>query len=129
MRQAMGLLSIVVVLAIGMYIYSKQVHTVTPEGVSTNPVTTIDVVGVKNDIMSIAQAERAHYATNGQYVSLDELVSSGDLSFKRDHRDFYTYSIETSDSGFRVVATYNGPPNPNAPHTISVNENMEFSRE
>ena len=91
--------------------------------------TTIDVVGVKNDLMSIAQAERAHYATNGQYVSLDELVSSGDLSFKRDHRDFYTYSIETSDSGFRVVATYNSPPNPDAPHTISLNENMEFSRE
>lgn len=129
MRQAMGLLSLVVVLAIGMYIYSKQVHTTTPEGTSTNPVTTIDVVGVKNDLMSIAQAERAHYAMNGQYVSLDELVSSGDLSFKRDHRDFYTYSVETTDSGFRVVATYNGPPNPDAPRRISVDQSMEITRE
>lgn len=129
MKQMMGLLSLVVVLAVGMYIYSRQVHTTTPEGTSTNPVTTVDVVGVKNDLMSIAQAERAHQAMSGSYVSLDELVSSGDLSVRRDHRDFYKYSIDTSGSGFHVIATYDGPPNPDAPKTISIDETMQITKE
>ncbi len=126
MSRVIGLLSVVIVLAIGMYIYMRQVQDISPTGAT--PKTTVDVVGVKNDLIAIAQAERSYYTQNGKYVSIDELVESGDLSFKRDHRDFYSYSVDTSGSGFHIIASYSGP-DVNAPKTISLDETMTFSQQ
>src|SRR5271155_3179705 len=72
-------------------------------GAST-PAQTIDVVGVKNDLIGIAQAERAYQAEHGSYASLDDLISSGELTMKRTSRNGYTYSVETSDQSFRAIA-------------------------
>jgi hypothetical protein len=71
---------------------------------SGTPQQTIDIVGVKNDLLGIAQAERAHQAQNGSYTSLDQLISSGELTMRRTSRDGYTYSVESSDQTFRAVA-------------------------
>jgi len=38
----------------------------------------------------------------------------------------YSYDIETSGSGFRVVASRKGEDNSGAPAQISVDENMQF---
>ena len=63
-----------------------------------------NVVGVKNDLLVIAQAERAHQAEHSSVASLDELVSSGEMSMKKTGRDGYTYDVEASGDGFRVTA-------------------------
>jgi hypothetical protein len=68
------------------------------------PAQTIDVVGVKNDLLAIAQAERAYQAEHGSYASLSELVSSGAMAMKKTDRDGYMYGVETSAEGFRVIA-------------------------
>src|SRR6201986_2098055 len=64
------------------------------------PMQTISVVGVKNDLLAIAQAERAYQAEHGSYGSLDELKSAGAMSILRDGREGYSYEVETSGSGF-----------------------------
>jgi hypothetical protein len=38
----------------------------------------------------------------------------------------YTYEVETSSSGFRVVATRSGDDGSGTPAQLSVDENMEF---
>lgn len=126
MGRVVGLLSVVIVLAIGMYVYMHQVQDTSPTGAT--PKTSVDVIGVKNDLNAIAQAERSYHAQNGKYVSIDELVESGEMTFKRDHRDNYSYSVDTSDSGFHVIATYNGP-DPNAPRTITIDEAMNITQQ
>jgi hypothetical protein len=118
----MGLISVIVVVGIGSYIYTRQAQTATAIG--SNPQTTVDVIGVRNDRMAIANAERRYWATNSRYASLDELRTSGDIEVPRG-RD-YAYSVETSDSGFTIVASYSGS-DPDAPKRISINEVMAMT--
>jgi len=70
----------------------------------TTPRQTIDVVGVKNDLVAMGQAERLYQAEHGSYASLDDLVSSGAMSIKKTGRGGYTYEAETSADSFRVTA-------------------------
>jgi hypothetical protein len=102
MRSMIGLL-VVALIAVLMYrfYFSKMQNS---GAVVATPAQTIDVVGVKNDLLGIAQAERAYQAEHGSYASFDELTSSGALTMKRASRDGYTYDVETSASGFRAIA-------------------------
>jgi hypothetical protein len=104
--RAFGLLGLVITLAIGMYFYSTQVKTLAPgtaaAGGTPQDITTI--TGVKNDLISIANAERGYMATQGKYASLDELISGNYITI-RNERPPYTYSIEASGTTFRATAT------------------------
>ncbi|HKN60178.1 MAG TPA: hypothetical protein VJW93_03310 [Candidatus Acidoferrales bacterium] len=102
MKSMIGLL--VVALIAGL-IYKFYFTRMQSSGVgASTPAQTIDVVGVKNDLIGIAQAERAYQAEHGSYASLDDLISSGGLTMKKTARDGYTYDVETSPATFRAVA-------------------------
>src|SRR5271167_545420 len=101
MRGIFGFLSLVIVLAIGMYIYSRQMQSTSAAAGATNPVGAINITGVRSDLISIASAERRYFATEGKYTSLDELISSNTITVAR-QRLPYTYSVEVSSDGFRV---------------------------
>jgi hypothetical protein len=121
-----GFLSLVCVLGVGMYIYSRQVQSSSAPAGANNPKASINITGVRSDLISIATAERRYFAAEGKYVSLDELVSSNYIAVVR-QRPPYTYEVETSISGFRVVATCSGDnAAPGTPVQLSVDENMEF---
>ncbi|HZQ91547.1 MAG TPA: hypothetical protein VFA60_07125 [Terriglobales bacterium] len=129
MGRAIGFISIIIVAAIGFWIYTKQGSSASPGGnAAASPRATIDLVGVKNDLNAIAQAERRHYASDGKYVSLDDLRSNGDISMQGSGRGPYTYSVETSDTGFRVIATLTGAAE-GVPRSISVDETMQMKQE
>ena len=119
MGRGFGFVMVLLAVAIGFYFYSKQVQTLTPSGggVSSN----IDVVAVRNDLMAIANAERRYLAVSGKYASLDDLRVNGDIHVPS--RPNYNYSAETSDTSFKIIATYSGP-DPKAPKRISVDETM-----
>ena len=120
MRGTFGFLALVITLAIGMYIYSQQAKSVSGSAPNANPETTVNVIGVKNDLIAIANAERQFNATEGHYASLDELMS-GHYVTVRGSRDTYTYNVETSGSGFRVTADTTAP---GAPPHMWVDEGM-----
>ncbi len=84
MGRVFGFLSIVITLAIGMYIYSLQVKTLTPGGGAGggNPQDLATITGVKNDLIGIANAERGYQASQGKYASLEELTAGNYLSIK-----------------------------------------------
>ena len=132
MSRALGFIGLLIVLGVGAYIYMKQTQAVTPgggAGGTATPRSTIDVVGVKNDLIALASAERRHFAADGKYVSIDELRSNGDISMSTNHRGPYSYSAETTDSGFHITASYSGPPNTDVPHTLSIDETMQIKTE
>ena len=90
------------------------------------------MTGVKNDLMAIAQAERIYFVQNGSYTDLSTLASSGTMNITRTSRDGYTYSVEPSETGFTVTATYTAPPpempaGVAPPHfpTITVDQTMQ----
>ena len=104
MGRALGFLGTIITMAIGMYIYSAQVKTLTPGGGSGNPEEIATITGVKNDLIGIANAERGYQATQGKYASLDELVSGNYVTIKGE-RPPYIYDVQTTSGGFRATAT------------------------
>jgi hypothetical protein len=98
------------------YLYLKRLPTDNHGTVATQ---NISLTGVKNDLISIAQAERLYVAQNGACAGLDTLVSSGSLSAdstaSKLGRDGYTYTVDCSGVNFRVTASHapasaGGPP-------------------
>ncbi len=104
MLRAFGFLGTVITLAIGMYIYSLQVKTLTPNAGATNAQEVPTITGVKNDLIAIANAERGYLASQGKYASLDELTSGNYITIKGD-RPPYIYNVEPGENTFRATAT------------------------
>ena len=128
MRAVFGLLSIVLSLAIIMFIYRSYFTGAGPGGMATmgtnNPRAAADISGVKNDLSAMAQAERAYMALNGKYVTLEELVSGGHMYVYPKGRLGYSYSAEIGDRGFVITARYSGPA-VGMPQ-LSIDETMEI---
>lgn len=129
MRSLFGLLALVVVLAIalgGYYFYLKHAQSA---GTGIDPQQTISLTGVQNDLLAIAQAERAYFAQHGSYASLGELTSSGALTVSRSGRDGYEYRVETTADGFLAIARYfrqpGAPPGLHHP-IITVDQTMQI---
>ena len=58
MGRVFGFLSVVIVMAVGMYVYSRQAQSSSaPAGAST-PTGAINITGVKNDLISIYDLSR-----------------------------------------------------------------------
>jgi len=104
MGRTLGFIGTIVTMAIGMYIYSLQVKTLSPSIGGGNSEEVATIAGVKNDLISIANAERGYLASQGKYASLDELVSGNYITIKGE-RPPYFYDVETTASSFRVTAT------------------------
>src|SRR4051812_33830327 len=126
MGRAVGFVGLLIALAIGAYLYTQQAKSVSVGG--SSPKSTIDTVGVRNDLIAIANAERRRLASDGKYVSLDELRSNGDISMPKNGRGPYSYSVNISDEGFRVEAAYSGD-DPSAAKLISVDQSMQVKTE
>jgi hypothetical protein len=121
MGRVFGFVGTVVTLAIGMYIYSLQVKTITPGAGNGNSAEVTTIVGVKNDLIAIANAERGYQASQGNYGSLDELISGNYVSI-RGERPPYIYDIQTSGNSFRVTATRTIK---GSPAQLSITESMQ----
>ena len=132
MRSMTGVISLLVtaVLGVGMYLYFLKQAAPAPGMVATQD---ISIVGVKNDLIAIAQAERMYSVQNGSYTDLATLASSGTMNITRTSRDGYTYSVEPSATSFTVTARYTAPP-PQMPAgvapprfpTFTVDQTMEI---
>jgi hypothetical protein len=129
MKGVFGFAGLVIVLCVGFYFYFKESTSFGPAGTPTNPRTAIDITGVQNDLMALASAERRHFASDSKYVSLDELISNGDVNMRKKERGPYQYSSDVGENGFRITATYNGDPVEGAPRSIWIDETMQIGRE
>ena len=100
----------------------------TPPLIKETPLGSYRVATQKDvdDLMAIAKAERNNFASNGKYVSLNELQSGGDITIRS--RANYSYSAETTDSSFKIIAVYSGP-DAKAPKRITVDETMAMTTE
>ena len=125
MGRVFGFLGVVIALAVGMYVYSRQAQSPAAAAGANNPQAAINITGVRSDLISIATAERRYFASEGKYASFDELISTHYITVAR-QRPPYTYELQISASGFHVVATRSGNNTSGTPAQLSVDENMEF---
>ena len=132
MGRAVGFIAILIAVAIGGYLYMQQTKAVSPggvEGSTANPRATIDLAGVRNDLIAIANSERGYFALNGKYATLDELKSGGGLSMVSERRGPFTYSVEVTGDGFKAIATNGGPAVEGVPSRMWIDQTMNVQRE
>ena len=122
MSRLFGFLGIVIVLAVGMHIYSQQVKSATAVGGQGSPTGTVNITGVRSDLLSLASAERNYYAQQGKYASLEDLISEKYVTIERS-RPPYSYEISTTSSGFQVTASRSTP---GSPAKIWIDETMQI---
>jgi hypothetical protein len=124
MRSFAGIL---VAMVIALFIY-KFYFTSGQQalGPTAAPLQTVDVIGVKNDLVSMAQAERIYQADHNAYGSIDEMVSSGAMAYKKTGRQGYTYDSEASTDSFRIVARCTDPPM-NGCTNFAIDQTMQIS--
>ena len=105
MRGLGSIIGILGVALIALVIYKYYLApSVQVNGTGATPTQTVDTVGVQNDLLAIAQAERLYQAQHGSYGTFEDLVSSGAVSMQKSGRDGYIYSVETSANDFRAIA-------------------------
>jgi hypothetical protein len=122
-------LMIMASLSLGIYMYFLKQAAPGPGMVVTQQ---IDLTGVQNDLVAIAQAERMYYVQNGNYVDLQTLATTGTMNIARTSRGGYTYTVEPQGENFTVTATYTAPPievpkGVTPPHwpTMTIDQTME----
>jgi len=119
----MTLFGLVIVLAIAYLLYAKWAgHS----GSASPPQQQIDLVGVKSDLLSLAQAERMYLVANGTYASLDQLQQDGSMAFSATNRRGYDYAAEIDDGEhFKIMATPIDPAKRDWP-ALFINETMQI---
>jgi hypothetical protein len=127
MKAAAGLLGLVIAVAITWFVIKAQ-YSQGPTG-GQPPAETIDVVGVKSDLLNIAQAEKMYLASHGSYVSVDALQQDGSITFSGANRRGYSYTAETDDGEhFKITARPSDPAKLSWP-TLSIDENMQVTQQ
>jgi len=126
MRAAGTILGLVIVVAIIWFVVKSQ-YTQGPTG-GQPPKEVIDVVGVKSDLLAIAQAERMYLASHGAYASVDELQHDGSITFSGANRRGYNYTAELEDGQhFKITATPSDPAKAGWP-TLTIDETMQVTQ-
>ncbi len=128
MGRVAGFICLLIAVGVGLFIYSRQGQSATSAAGTTSAKAAVDVTGVKNDLIALAEAEKRHFAGAGNYVSIADLRSNGDISMARDRRGDYSYSSDVSGNSFKITATYSGQ-DQSAPKHLSIDETMQIANE
>lgn len=121
-----GIAGMLVVLVLSLLIYKFYFTSGQAALNPAAPTQTVDMIGAKGDLLSMAQAERIYQTEHSSYGSLDDLVSSGALAYKRDGRRGYTYDADASTDSFRIVARCTDPPLPGCTSLV-IDQTMQIS--
>jgi competence protein ComGC len=126
MRAAFGMVGLLVVLLIGYLLYISQIREIAND---KRLVHQINLAAVQSDLLSLAQAERLHCATNGRYATLEELQRSNVLnSIPGAGRSGYQYTIEVDGAAhFHITASPTDSSRIDLP-TLSIDETLELSQ-
>jgi hypothetical protein len=126
--KAGGMIVGLVIAAAIVWFVVKAQYTQGPTG-GQPPKEVIDVVGVKNDLLTIGQAERMYLASHGSYASVDDLQKDGSLTFSGENRRGYNYNAELDDGQhFKITATPSDPAKASWP-TLSIDDTMQVTQQ
>jgi len=126
MRAAFGMAGLLVLLLIGYLMYTSQIQEM---GDGKTLVRQLNLTAVRSDLLSLAQAEKLHCATNGSYANLEELRRSNVLnSIPETGREGYQYTAEVDGAAhFLITATPTDSSRSDLP-TLFIDETLQISQ-
>lgn len=122
MGRSTGFIGLVIVVAIGGYLYTSQLKKVAAEG---TPATAIGVTAVRTDLFAMANAQKRYLATHPAYASLEQLRADGDIFIPT--REEFVYTIDADSSHFKITATYTGS-DPDAPRRLIIDDALKLTQ-
>ena len=125
MGRLFGFVGLLAALAVGAYLYSQEAQSSIGGTNAAAPTATVNVIGIQNDLLALANAERSHLALEGKYASLDELLASGDIRTKP-NRGSCSYDASVSETSFRITATCSGQAPSGMARVFSIDETMQI---
>ncbi len=125
MSKMFGLVSLLIVLVIGAYLFKTQMTTGAPKGAA--PMPTADVVGVKTDLIAIGQAERMYLISKNQYATLSQLEQGNYIAFSGHKRHGYRYSAQVNGGQSFTLTAVPLHPTPGWP-TLSMDASMQITQ-
>ena len=124
MRAAFSFIGILIVLGIGYFIYTAQIKSC-PEGDSLPRQS--NLIAVRQDLLSLGQAEKLYRATNGSYAAIDQLRNAGVVSIIPDgYRWGYEYGAEEYGTDYFRITAIPIDRSLNLP-TLSIDETLQIS--
>lgn len=117
-----GLVSLIVVLCVGFFIYQRSAASL-PDGESATA--QIDTTAIRQRLLTIGQTERQYQASHGKYATLEQLSEDNLLPGGTEERG-YRFTAEVSASGFTITATPTDENKTGWP-TLAISESMQVT--
>jgi hypothetical protein len=117
-----GILGVVIVLCAGFFVYQRSIDEISEGG---SPQEQIDTTAIRQRLLTIAQTERQHHASNGKYATLEQLADDDLLPGGTEQRG-YTFTASISSNGFTITATPTAQGKADWP-TLEITEAMQVT--
>jgi len=128
MRAAFSVVGLLIVLVVVWLVIKAQFSSQQGATGGKPPVETIDVAGVKNQLLALAQAERMYLASHGSYASIEALQQDGSVTFSGSTSRGYSYTADVDDGQhFKITAAPADASKAGWP-TLSVDETMQVAQ-
>jgi Tfp pilus assembly protein PilW len=124
MGRSTGFIGLVIVVAVGGYFYTSQLKQVAAN--VDAPAAAINVTGVRNDLLAMAQSELRYLASHPTYASLDQLKTDGDIHVPT--RPDFVYDIDAGTDHFTITATYIGT-DPKATRHLRIDDTKTITQD
>ena len=120
-----GLISVLVVLCAGFFIYQRSIADL-PEGES--PQEQIDTTAIRQRLLTIGQTERQYQATHSSYATLEQLAADSLLPGGTEQRGYTFTATVNGAAGFTITATPTDPKKEDWP-TLTIDESMQVKEQ
>jgi hypothetical protein len=125
MRSLGLVLSLVLALGVGYFVYQRSATSISSGG---SPQEQIDTVAIRQRLLAIGQAERQYLAAHGTYATLEQLGRENLLPGGTEQRG-YTFTAEvTGSTGFTITATPTDADKAEWP-TLEITESMKVTEQ
>jgi len=118
-----GILSLLIVLSAGFFMYQRSVTSL-PAGESLTA--QIDTTAIRQRLLTIAQTERNYLGSNGRYATLEQLINENLLPGGTEQRGYTFTAVVNGSTGFTITATPTDEDKQDWP-TLEITESMKVT--
>ena len=100
--RVLALVGVLAVLAVGYFVAQQSVSSAADQA---SPQEQIDVISIRQQLLTIGQAQRQYLATHGEYATIEQLAQDDLLPGGAEVRGYVFSAVPAGTSGFTVTAT------------------------
>jgi len=100
--RVLALVGVLAVLAVGYFVAQQSASSAADQA---SPQEQIDVIGIRQQLLTIGQAQRQYLAAHGEYATIEQLAQDDLLPGGTEVRGYVFSAVPAGTTGFTVTAT------------------------